>query len=128
MSTENNNIIDITAENCESQELLDAADVLITDYSSCYIDFLLLNRPIIFYNYDMEAYQSNDRKLYFEYNEVTPGAKCSNAKALYDELVAIFNGDDKYLTDRQRVCDLFYDKKAQKMISDALIEYVRKLK
>lgn len=122
------NIIDITSENCESQELLDAADILITDYSSCYIDFLLLNRPIIFYNYDMEEYQSKDRKLYFEYNEVTPGAKCSNAKELYDELVAVLDGNDKYSTDRRKVCDLFYDKKAQRMVSDTLIEYVRKMK
>lgn len=122
------NIVDITSENCESQELLDAADILITDYSSCYIDYLLLNRPIIFYNYDMKDYQSKDRKLYFEYNEVTPGAKCGNAKELYNELKEILSGNDKYCEERKKVGDLFYDKKAQRKISDTLIDYIKRMK
>jgi CDP-glycerol glycerophosphotransferase (TagB/SpsB family) len=51
-------------------------DILITDYSSVYFDFLLTARPIIFAPFDIEQYLTNDRKLYYDYNDVTPGPKC----------------------------------------------------
>ncbi|WP_455714576.1 CDP-glycerol glycerophosphotransferase family protein, partial [Anaerosporobacter sp.] len=53
--------------------LLHLADALITDYSSIYFDYLLLDRPIIFFNYDMQEYLSNTRELYFDYDKFTPG-------------------------------------------------------
>lgn len=56
--------------NFEIQELLVIADILITDYSSIYIDFLLTNKPIIFYAYDLEKYITKDREFYFDYNKV----------------------------------------------------------
>ncbi|MBQ2980624.1 MAG: CDP-glycerol glycerophosphotransferase family protein [Lachnospiraceae bacterium] len=125
---EYSNVFDITAQNCESQELLDSADILITDYSSCYIDYLLLNRPIIFYNYDMNDYLSKDRKMYFEYNDVTPGEKCSNANELNLVLNSILSGQDSYKDEREKVCDLFYDKKVQGKVSDIILKYVRNIK
>ena len=39
-----------------NQELLSIADILITDYSSCFVDFALTKRPIIFYQPDYEEY------------------------------------------------------------------------
>ena len=50
----------------EMGELLLAADVLLTDYSSCAGDFALLRRPIYLYQDDLEEYQSSSRKLYFD--------------------------------------------------------------
>ncbi|SHM79914.1 CDP-glycerol glycerophosphotransferase, TagB/SpsB family [Anaerosporobacter mobilis DSM 15930] len=67
------------------------ADVLITDYSSIYFDYLLLNRPLIFFNYDMKEYLSNSREMYFNYNEVTPGKKVSNWLELKQALENIKN-------------------------------------
>ena len=120
-------IFDITNEVTESQNLLDAAAVLITDYSSCYIDYLLLDRPIIFYNYDAENYQKNDRQLYFEYDEATPGAKCADYAAFETNLTDLLAGKDAYAGDRERVRDLFYCKQAQKSVSENIIATVRQL-
>src|SRR5690606_5765020 len=36
--------------------LLRSVDVLITDYSSGWFDYLILDRPILFYAYDLEDY------------------------------------------------------------------------
>ena len=40
----------------EFYETLNAADLLITDYSSVYFDYLLLDRPLIFVPVDLEEY------------------------------------------------------------------------
>ena len=48
----------------EMAELLLAADALLTDYSSCASDFVLLRRPIYLYQDDVEEYVSHNRALY----------------------------------------------------------------
>ena len=48
----------------DTNELLHATDVLISDYSSIYFDFLVSGRPILFFIPDLADYQ-NYRGLYF---------------------------------------------------------------
>lgn len=79
--------IQIIDPNVDPYILLQLADALITDYSSIYFDYLLLDRPIIFFNYDMQEYLSNTRELYFSYEKFTPGHKATN----WHELKKILN-------------------------------------
>jgi len=65
---------------------LSKVDILITDYSSIYFDYLLWERPIIFFPYDLEYYRDEDRGLIFDYYEFTPGPKVFNAKELEEVL------------------------------------------
>ncbi|SOY83428.1 putative CDP-glycerol:poly(Glycerophosphate) glycerophosphotransferase [Cupriavidus taiwanensis] len=51
-----------------------AADILVTDYSSIYLDYLALDRPIVFLPYDKQAYEVK-RGLMYDYDAVTPGIK-----------------------------------------------------
>lgn len=84
-------------------EILNIFDMLITDYSSIYIDYLLLNRPIIFLPYDKEEYLQK-RGLNFNYDEVTPGAKPESQK----EFLSVFNWNhDNYAESRNKVNNLF---------------------
>ena len=46
------------------QELLAAADMLITDYSSCMFDFALTGKPCLLYATDVGEY-IKDRNFYF---------------------------------------------------------------
>lgn len=62
--------------------LLARTDALVTDYSSIYFDYLLLDRPIVFYAYDLEEYQRRGRSLYDRYDDVTPGARVDTAASL----------------------------------------------
>ena len=116
-------VMDITHEYVESQVLIDSADIMITDYSSCYIDYLLLDRPMVFFNYDMEHYLENDRTLYFEYDSVTPGPKCKTGDELAETLMLLLSGNDSYKSKRREVCDLFYSKDNQKAVSAKIIDY-----
>lgn len=56
----------------EINELCLAADVLVTDYSSVYFDFALLDRPMLFYMYDLDRYAGALRGFYLPVQDV-PG-------------------------------------------------------
>lgn len=53
-------------------ELYIAADLLITDYSSVFFDYAILERPMLFYMYDMEEYRDEMRGFYIDVNQL-PG-------------------------------------------------------
>ncbi|MFX3673141.1 MAG: CDP-glycerol glycerophosphotransferase family protein [Paenisporosarcina sp.] len=50
-------IVDVSSGHYDITELLVAADYLITDYSSIPFEFSLLQKPIIFFAYDLEEYK-----------------------------------------------------------------------
>lgn len=50
----------------DTQELLMSSDRLITDYSSIYYDFVLLNRPVIHFAYDYADFM--DKEMGFNYD------------------------------------------------------------
>ena len=82
------------------------SDLLITDYSSTYFDYLLLNKPIIFFSFDLEKYLEQDREMYFDYNEYSPGTKVSNQSELQKEILKIFNNKiDHYKNHRKQILD-----------------------
>ena len=87
-------IVDLTIKNVDPQELLFITDILITDYSSCYIDFLLFNRPIIFFQYD--NYEGSDNELYFSIGENNPGPVVKTENELENELENLLDGKDEY--------------------------------
>lgn len=66
----------------DSGELLWETDILVTDYSSIFFDYLLLDRPVVFFPYDRAKYFERDRQLLFNYDDFTPGPKCSSFSQL----------------------------------------------
>ena len=71
-----------------TQEILAITDILITDYSGIYFDYLLTKKPIIFYCYDYEEYININREINFDYfdNKITPGPKVKNIDDLTDNI------------------------------------------
>ncbi len=85
---------------------LPLADALVTDYSSIYFDFLLLDRPIVFFPYDLEAYTGREaeRGLIFDYHSLTPGPKCFNQAELQEALHGfLVRGEDAFKEERAQV-------------------------
>ena len=88
--------------------LLASCDILITDYSSVYVDFLLTERPIIFYCFDLQTYMAVDRELNFDYNEVTPGPKCFNLDEVAHWIQRFLEDDSLYKKERKEMKDKFH--------------------
>ena len=91
-TTNTNQIVTITAEQSKSvdvQHLLLIADVLIGDYSSVYLDFAVLKRPIIHYAYDLESYTSADSGLLYNLNDIAGGNIVSDLNGLISELDSV---------------------------------------
>lgn len=70
-----------------------AADVLITDYSSVFFDYAILEKPMIFYMYDLEDYRDNLRGFYIGLDEL-PGEIAENELTLIEALKVIDNQYD----------------------------------
>lgn len=121
------NVNDITGFKYSTQEILDAADILITDYSSCYIDHLLLNRPQIFFGYDIDDYLSTDRGLYEDYTENVPGPICKDYKGLMSAIKDFINGIDNYKEIRKTKRDFYYSPENQCAVSKKQIEAILNL-
>ena len=80
-------------------------DAMISDYSSVYFDFLLLDRPIIYYVPDLEEYQEKCRGFYEPYENLTAGIKTRTEEELIDAMQDVINGIDNYKEDRKRLRD-----------------------
>ena len=94
-------------------------DVLITDYSSLYVDFLLLDRPIIFYTYDIDTY-GVEMGLHDDFDTLTPGPHPKTTAELLSALAA----RDDYREKRHEVQSKLFthqDGGASKRVYEALI-------
>jgi len=78
------------------------ADALVTDYSSVYFDYLLLDRPIVFYADDLAAYRAR-RGFYFDYESVTPGPVADSFEELLAGLDAALDPTDAHANARRAV-------------------------
>jgi CDP-glycerol glycerophosphotransferase (TagB/SpsB family) len=78
--------------------VLPFTDFLISDYSSIYYDYLLLNKPVYLFPYDYDDYIVKSRTLAFDYNEKMPGEKIDSFENLLEVLVR----EQHYVTDKQK--------------------------
>lgn len=85
--------------------LLPYTDVLITDYSSLYFDYLLLDRPVLFYPFDQEQYRSA-RGFHLDYEAVTPGPIATDFDGLLTNITTVLEADT-FADERRAVRDEF---------------------
>lgn len=103
-----------------SEESLDdlyhVTDVLVTDYSSCFYDYLLLEKPVVFYTPDRVAYSAT-RGVQRPVDQMAPGVVCDTFESFMDVLKS---GDyenvkpdpsclDRALERGMRACDRVID-------------------
>jgi len=104
--------------------LLKDCDVLITDFSSVYFDFLLTRKPIILAPFNFNDYLENERELYWNYFEDFPGCKAKSWQEVIDHLEFIFSTKGNCFKNGLYSVDNFNfykDRNSNKRIVDFLI-------
>lgn len=84
------------------------AAALITDYSSIGMDFLLVDRPILFLAPKDDDYLENDRQLQFDPRSMMPGPVAGDWKTLLGFLEQQW-AHDTHADERARLCDKAFD-------------------
>lgn len=60
-----------------TQELQAVSDILVTDYSSCCVDFALTGKPVIFYLPDEKWFLQNSEQVSREFHNISMKNKCT---------------------------------------------------
>lgn len=94
-------------------KIMNEVDALITDYSGCYFDFLLTEKPIINAAFDLKNYIEKSRELYFEYEKLAGDSIVKNQEELQQELLKIKKGlyNDKNILINNRLYNTFHSVK-----------------
>lgn len=75
------------SDNYDMADLLEVSDALITDYSSSFFDYALLERPMLFYLPDRKHYEKELRGLYLSnLEDVLPGKIVETQEEFYQAL------------------------------------------
>jgi len=82
-------------------------DLMIADYSSVYSDYMLLNRPVVAFQYDYEDYIKNTRDAYFDYEEYMPEEKAYDTDGLKAAIQKVLR-EDSASRKRQRFCEKLF--------------------
>ncbi len=114
------NSIDVTG--CDIADLTLICDMVVTDYSSVCMDFALLNKPSLFFAYDLKEY-NDERSFCFGYEDYVPGPVVTSFVALIEAIkhpqsdeklnrFRDFNFDYKDCNNAMRVAEFVTSKQA----------------
>lgn len=88
--------------------ILRRADILVTDYSSIFIDFLLLDRPILHFAYDLDEYVE-ERGFLYDLEDAFAGPVATTFEELVSLLEQTLQDGSRHSEDRLRAARLFHD-------------------
>ena len=121
---------DFTIDGCSYDDITDlylVSDILMTDYSSVFFDYANLQRPILFFTYDLDRYRDVLRGFYLDMEKDLPGPLLITND---DVVEAIKNIDevqeeyeDKYKEFYDRFCCVD-DGNAAKRVVEAVFEEI----
>lgn len=124
---ETNNIKTIKDSQLENNsitinEILNAADLMITDYSSLGVEFTFLDKPVIYLNNDVKEYEKNRGIIFSDIDFWMPGYRANTIDDLFECLIKAFNCPENIQTDMKKlwfgnlkdggcknICDFLFD-------------------
>ena len=83
--------------------------VVITDYSSIAYDFILLNRPVVFYAFDIDDFLTSEVKLNYPFETHSPGVQTRDWESTIAAIDEYLDNPEKDSDWRCRIRDEFYD-------------------
>jgi len=85
--------------------LLKQTDALITDYSSVFFDYLLLDKPLAFTIDDIDSYSGNRGFVFENPLDYMPGEKIKNSEEFFSFIDNCVNGLDEFKSQRLDIND-----------------------
>ena len=80
----NDVIIDVTKKGLDPQCTMINSDIMVTDYSSVWMDWLLLNKPLLHFFYD--DFKDDDAGFYYDLHEDPAGKICESEDELFEAI------------------------------------------
>lgn len=120
-------MIDVNAEPY-TQKILAGVDMVVTDYSSIIVDYLIVDKPIAFVPFDLKKYD-DFRGIVVDFNNdiETPGPKVTSMGELMDYIEEVDSGNDSYESFRKQAVQYYYsyfDNKSCKRIWELVLKYL----
>lgn len=107
---------------CEDiNELFGVSHMLITDYSSLCFDYLIAEKPIIFYIPDWDLYCKERGGMYLSKNEL-PGIVCENEDSLIDAILNEYTLTIKEISFYKNKYNEYCDGKSTKRFADWMVD------
>jgi len=117
------NIIDISSLRCSNIEILyRVSSCLITDYSSCFIDYMLTGKHEISLAYDLDSYENDERGTFYDLDFSFPGDICQNFENVIDALDRaasrdFLNGDPNYAWKKRLFFEFSDDENSNRVVT-----------
>lgn len=86
-------------------ELMQASDMLMTDYTSTYVDYLLLNKPVIFNFYDIKKYEDSRGLSFSPFERICAGEIFTDEESFYKAVSDTLDQPEKYTQKRSDVLE-----------------------
>ena len=118
------NILEYNSYNIPNYSFVACFDMLITDYSSIYFDWLLLDRPIAFTINDLSEYSSQRGFIFENPLEYMPGEIVRSTNQFYEVLGRIINNIDNYSVDRKKIRDYSHSVKWNGDACEQIMNYL----
>ncbi len=87
--------------------ILPFADMLISDYSALYHDYLLLDRPMLFVPYDYDEFSQQNGFLY-DYKALLPGPWLTSMSEFFTAVNSVVEGNDTHKVQRHRLKQMIH--------------------
>ena len=109
-------------------EMLSITDILITDISSVYVDFLLRDKPIIFSFPDKDEYLKTRGTYFDDLDSALAGPIVTTMSDMIKHINLILNGSDFYKEKRKKMLSQFHDGKVEACYTENLIKALAAVK
>ncbi len=83
--------------------------ILVSDYSSIAYDFVLVDRPVVFFAFDLSDFTEQECKLNYDYESYSPGFHTSNWQETLSAIEQYVNDPSVHSEWRNAVRSEFYD-------------------
>ena len=119
---------DLAKAGIQLNELMEQTDAMITDYSSIYYDYMLLDRPIALTTDDLDMYQNDKGFVFDNVYDIIKGEHLKSTDELLAFLTDVSEGKDRMLAERTAVKEKindFLDGNSSKRVYDFIMKKLK---